>query len=262
MFQNNKFYLPLKDYDLLIHQRILFQAFVVADRPENSKNTEGVGQAKLLGEQIFELGPISHLLTNINNMPVKQNLDFTRKKDDENIIVGRFSITLKLLAETLVPDEVMDQAINDTAHLLPEMDITRNFVWRLRVDVRSAVNLPFNRTTESKLPACYIEIGWTMYAMQDLNQSEAVRSSSVNANRFPIWNQQLLYYPPSSVSTIDGFINIFLKDRFQMNPMQKIIFPVNLLRPFHPVHLDFLLDNEDVDKRSHLYISLTLEDVS
>jgi hypothetical protein len=47
-----------------------------------------------------------------------------------------------------------------------------------------------------------------------------------------------------------------------MNPIQKCIFPISCLRPFHPAHLDLMLDTieQESEKRSHLYISLTLED--
>ena len=54
------------------------------------------------------------------------------------------------------------------------MDIRTNFAWRLRAHIRAAVNLSYNRTTESQLRSPYVELSWTMYIHQDLNQSEAV----------------------------------------------------------------------------------------
>lgn len=183
---------------------------------------------------------------------------------EKNAIVGKLNIQLKLLHEMVVPDDVQTKAQNDETQLLPEMDFTRNFIWRLRVDVRSAINLPFNKTTEIKMPSAYVEVGWTMYENTDLNLAEAVRTSCVENNRYPIWNQQLLLYPPTSLSTIDGFITLLVKDRFQIKPLQKCIFPISCLRPFHPIHLDLLLDNDieedNNNKRSHLYVSFTLED--
>jgi hypothetical protein len=258
-FTENKFYLPLKDYDLHINQRIIFCAYVIIDRPENS-DSQGTGQAKQLGENLLDLAPLTSSLTNINNHPVKQRIDLIRRQGEGNAIVGRLNLTLKLLSEAIVPDSELDEALNDGVHLLPEMDSIREFVWRLRVDVRSAVNLPFNRTTESKLPSAYVEVGWTMYIKQDINQSEAARTCAVNSDRFPIWNQQLLFYPSSNVSTIDGFITVLVKDRFQVRPISKFTFPLNSLRPFHPAHLNVLLDTEDNDNPSCLYISFTLED--
>ena len=260
-FDDNKFYLPLLPYDLIIHQSVIFSAFIVVDSSDNI-NQDGTGQAKLLGENIVELAPLTGDLTNIANSPIKQRVDLYRKMGDKNAIVGKLNIQLKLLNEIIVPEDIKEKTNNDMTQLLPEMGFTKKFVWRLRIDVRSAVNLPFNKTTEIKMPSAYVEVGWSMYENTDINQVEAVRTPCIENNRFPIWNQELLFYPPSSLTKIDGFITILLKDRYQMNPIQKCIFPLSCLRPFHPAHLDLMLDTieQEPEKRSHLYISLTLED--
>ena len=260
-FEDNKFYLPLQEYDLLISQALTFSAFIVVDSSENINKT-GTGQAKLLGENTLELAPLTNALTNIANAPVKQRIELFRKMGDKNAIVGKLSVQLRLLNEIVVPDDIQEKTPNDQTQLLPAMDFTQDFTWRLRVFVRSAVNLPFNKTTENNLPSAYVEVGWTMYEVDDINQVEAVRTPCIEGNRFPIWNQELLYYPPSNVTKQDGFINVLLKDRYQMNPIQKFVFPISALRPFHPVHLDVLLDTEEEieGKRSHLYISFIYED--
>ena len=260
-FEDNKFYLPLQEYDLLISQALTFSAFIVVDSSENINKT-GTGQAKLLGENTLELAPLTNALTNIANAPVKQRIELFRKMGDKNAIVGKLSVQLRLLNEIVVPDDIQEKTPNDQTQLLPAMDFTQDFTWRLRIFVRSAVNLPFNKTTENNLPSAYVEVGWTMYEVDDINQVEAVRTPCIEGNRFPIWNQELLYYPPSNVTKQDGFINVLLKDRYQMNPIQKFVFPISALRPFHPVHLDVLLDTEEEieGKRSHLYISFIYED--
>lgn len=259
-FNANKFYLPLKTYQLMINQSLIFASFVVIDAPE-SLDPESKGQAKLLGEAILELAPLTNNLNSINEVPIKQRIELMRKQGDSNAVVGRLNITLHLIADQIEQDdEMIEAAANDGVRLLPEMDVLRNFVWRIRADVRSAANLPFNHTTQSKLPSCYVEMGWTMYSHKDLNMAEAVRSAIVESNRFPIWNHQVLYYPPSSVQTFEGFFNIYLKDKYQSRPIQKIGIPINTLKPYHPVNLDFMLDTEDDINRSHLYLSVTLED--
>ena len=260
-FEDNKFYLPLQEYDLLISQALTFSAFIVVDSSENINKT-GTGQAKLLGENTLELAPLTGALTNIANAPIKQRVELFRKMGDKNAIVGKLTVQLKLLNEIIVPDDIQEKTPNDQTQLLPAMDFTQNFVWRLRVFVRSAVNLPFNKTTENNLPSPYVEVGWTMYELGDINQVEAVRTPCIEGNRFPIWNQELLYYPPSNLTKQDGFINVLLKDRYQMNPIQKFVFPISALRPFHPVHLDVMLDTEEEieGKRSHLCISFIYED--
>ena len=260
-FEDNKFYLPLQEYDLLISQTLCFSAFIVVDSSDNLKQN-GTGQAKLLGENTLELAPLTGALTNIANSPIKQRIELFRKMGDKNAIVGKLTVQLRLLNEIVVPDDIQEKTPNDQTQLLPAMDFTQNFVWRLRVFVRSAVNLPFNKTTENNLPSTYVEVGWTMYEIDDINQVEAVRTPCIEGNRFPIWNQELLYYPPPNLTKPDGFINVLLKDRYQMTPIQKFVFPVSALRAFHPVHLDCLLDVEESveGKRSHLYISFIFED--
>jgi len=244
----------------MIYQRIIFVAYVVVDRPENPEK-DGIGEAKQLGECILDLAPLTSNLNNINKTEIRQRIELVRRQGESNAVVGRLNVSLMLLEEAIVPEDHLNEAKNDDAHLLPEMDLLKDFFWRLRIDVRSAVNLPFNRTTETRLPSPYVEIGWTMYPLQDINLAEAVRCSAVDANRFPIWNQQLLYYPPSNVTSIDGFMTVLLKDRFQLKPIQKITFHLNALKAYHPVHLDFLLENVEEDgSRSHLYMSFTLED--
>jgi hypothetical protein len=260
-FEDNKFYLPLQEYDLLISQTLAFSAFIVVDSSENI-NQNGTGQAKLLGENNLELAPLTGALTNIANAPIKERIELYRKMGDKNAIVGKLTVQLRLLNEIVVPDDIQEKTPNDQTQLLPAMDFTQNFVWRLRVFVRSAVNLPFNQTTEQNLPSAYVEVGWTMYEVDDINQVEAVRTPCIEGNRFPIWNQELLYYPPANLTKQDGFINVLLKDRYQMSPIQKCVFPINALRAFHPVHLDLLLAVPDMveGRRSHLFISFIYED--
>ena len=49
----------------------------------------------------------------------------------------------------------------------------------------------------------YVEVGWTMHEIDDINQVEAVRFPCIEGNRFPIWNQELLYYHPSNLTKQD-----------------------------------------------------------
>ena len=265
-FKENKFYLELNHYNLMINQRVIFALFIVVDAPGSNSGQggqEAKGVAKLLGECILDLNPLTKLLNDINDVPVKQSLEFVRRQGEKDGVVGRFNVTLRLLSDKItVDDEAEATGINDGITLLPEMDVVRSFVWRMRVDVRSGVNLPFNRTTEGGLPSYYCEMGWTMYSNRDINLAESVRSTIIESNRHPIWNHQLLYYPPSSVQTYDGFFQIYLKDKFQSQPIQKIIMPINTFKPYHPIHLEFKIDpsNRDDVHNSFLYMSFTLED--
>jgi hypothetical protein len=66
---------------------------VVTDRSE----TEGMGQARLLGDCVLDLAPLMPTINDIYSVGVKQHLAFARKRDDKEVIVGRFTCTLKLV---------------------------------------------------------------------------------------------------------------------------------------------------------------------
>lgn len=122
------------------------------------------------------------------------------------------------------------------------MDIRNDFAWRIRANVRAAVNLPYNRTTESQLPSSFVEFGWAQYNHSDINQPDNARSATIDSNRFPVWNNELIYYPPKTVTTLDGFLIFYLRDRFALRPLSRFVIPLNTLRPFHPVHLVYFIN--------------------
>lgn len=78
----------------MIHQAIIFSAYIVVDSSSNV-NKDGTGQPKLLGEKILELAPLTGPLTNITDSPIKQRIELYRRKDDKNAIVGKLNIQLK-----------------------------------------------------------------------------------------------------------------------------------------------------------------------
>lgn len=63
-----------------------------------------------------------------------------------------------------------------------------NFAWRLRVDVRSGIDISLNRTTQSGLPSSYVELGWTLYENQPPDDYQLYLTKLVENNRHPIWN--------------------------------------------------------------------------
>jgi hypothetical protein len=46
-------------------------------------------------------------------------------------------------------------------HLLPAED--PNFKWRVRADIRCALDVPSNPNAPDGQPSCYAEIGWSLY---------------------------------------------------------------------------------------------------
>ena len=255
------------DYSLAPHQRLYVSAFVVVDS-SNKAPENGSGKAKYLGESIIELSSLTEKLTNIPEHPIIEDVELCRKVNDQNAIVGKVTLQMRLRYDIVQPRDIDKVISNDEMHLLPEMNFIRSFIWRLRIHVRSGVNLPSQGNDVASLPSAYIEGAWTLYVDDMIDNADVVRSPCVEKTKHPIWNTELLYYPPSKVSTICGFFHIILKDRYQVVPLQKFSFPLSCLKPFHPVNLDFKLavnygpnEVELLEKdRSHLYMSITLED--
>jgi len=193
-----------------------------------------------------------------------------RKNDKDIDIVGKINLQFKL---TFLKDinniiNLLNKENNDDTHQLPELDNKIPFLWRMRILLRSAINIPFRNAslnTKDNLPSCYVEMGWTQYENNDLNFNESLKSSYIQGNRFPIWNQEFIYYSSQqgnlSNKFIDGFFNIILRDTENENPIKKINFPLNCLRSFHPVNADFHFNIEGQKEKSHLFMSLVLEEV-
>ena len=266
-FVNDIFYLPLINNSLETHKRLYVSAFVVIDSPNGNSNNSSnnvlaqatPGKAKHLGENIIDLSSSASMLMNVPEEPITEDIELYRKINEQNVVVGKLKLQLKLRYEIIAQHDSNKVISNDEMNKLPEMNFIKKFIWRLRLHVRSAVNL--SSMNKMKLPSAYIEGGWTMYVNGDLNQADAIRTPCVEKNKHPIWNQELLYYPPENVSTVCGFFHILLKDRYTMTPLQKVIFPLSLFKPFHPFNLDLKFPVKDsINDVSHLFISLTLED--
>jgi len=74
---------------------------VVTDRTEGAAEMESKGQARLLGDCVMEMGPLMPSLNDIYGVGVRQSLAFLRRRDDKEVVVGRFTCILKLVVSTL-----------------------------------------------------------------------------------------------------------------------------------------------------------------
>jgi hypothetical protein len=63
-----------------------------------------------------------------------------------------------------------------------------NFKWRVRVDLRCALDAPLNRTTQNGLPSCYAEFGWSLYEHTHPDEFNKMMSNVVEDSRHPHWN--------------------------------------------------------------------------
>lgn len=121
-----------------------FAAFIVTDRSEEKR-----GQARLLGECVLELGALIAQLTDVFGVGVRQSLSFFRNsKGQEEVVVGKFNVVLKIVGDYLTKNEAMFDGRNLTGpkkaqaqvHPMPVEEPA--YKWRIRADIRQAIDVP------------------------------------------------------------------------------------------------------------------------
>lgn len=255
-FLAKTFFLPLPNSRIELSMRMIFQVYVVTVREGEPKEK---GQARLLGDCVLELGPLAPVLTDIRGAGTRQHLKFIREHEGQPVTVGRFLVTLRVIPEQAVPIESENLEI---FHPLPVIDPYKEFVWRIRVDFRSAYDIPMNNMSTTGLPSPYMEFGWSHYVQQRPGDNDTEKSLIVPNNRNPIWNYQLIYYNKENAGSIDGFMWAYLKDRTAAENLETISMPVSAMRAFHPVHLEVVTNRggEAPDVRSQIYFSVVIEE--
>lgn len=226
IFSANTFYLPITAEEMVDDPRLHFACFTVTDRKENAADYEQKGQARLLGDCLLELGPLIPSLTDIHGIGVRRALEFCRTRDGSEVTVGRFTVLLKLVGEYMTQYPGLEgtnltgpkKALGEM-HLLPPED--SNFKWRIRADIRAAIDFPLNRVTPGGLPSCYVELGWSMYEQTEPDEYTKIMSVLVEKNRHPHWNQQLLFNNPAEVIDLSGYLWISLRDKNAIEPIEK-----------------------------------------
>lgn len=200
VFTANLFFLPLPSNRIELNQRLLFAVFVVTER----EGDLGRGQARLLGDCVLELGPLAAALTDVRGAGIRQHLRFIRTQDGKQVTVGRFLVQLKLIPQGEMP-EVDPRSEDLLYHPLPVPDPGAEFVWRVRVDFRCALDVPMSTTASSSLPSPYLEFGWSHYSEQRPADNDVVRSVVIQRNKHPVWNQQVLFINPPAVTSIGDY---------------------------------------------------------
>ena len=149
VFSSNTFHLPLPSNKIELSMRLHFAAFVVADREDSTQ--QGKGQSRLLGECVLELGPLASALLDVHGAGSRQHLKFSRSHEGQLATVGRFLVNLKLIVEREEPSFSKDA--DSIFHPLPASDPFTEFVWRARIDMRAAIDIPLNQLTSTGLPS-------------------------------------------------------------------------------------------------------------
>lgn len=265
-------------------RKINFSAFVVLNRKNsnrsinsNIKDQTDISysdeHAKLLGENFIMIPDILEQSRNSKDQYLKYTLNLIRRNNEDIDIVGKINLQLKFNSYSELYKEnnkdKLNMINNDDQHEIPEMDNKIPFLWRMRIFLRSATNLPFRKRSTNNvdnLPSTYVEMGWTQFSKGDLNFLEIIKSSYINGNRFPIWNQEFIYYPNQSKNLnnnyIDGFFNMIIKDIEDPEfALKHICLPINYFKSYHPVNADFQFTIQGQNETSHLYATLILEEV-
>mmetsp|Transcript_19560 Transcript_19560/g.35844 ORF Transcript_19560/g.35844 Transcript_19560/m.35844 type:complete len:468 (-) Transcript_19560:1910-3313(-) len=254
IFTTAAFYLPLPHERIELNMKLLFGAFILSNREGTSE--QGKGQARLLGECVLELGPLTPALTDVRGAGVRQHLRFTRQQDGKTVTVGRFLVNLRLVGEEVMPS-IVDETNRSYIHPLPVADPQSDFAWRIRVDFRAALEVPLN---VGVLPTTFYTFGWSQYVEQRPGENDMLNSRVVQNNRFPIFNQQELFVNPPSVQAVDGFLWLSLIDKPSNSLVEASSLPMSALRPFHPIHLELFSKKIEQDSRCRMLVSLNVEE--
>jgi hypothetical protein len=89
-------------------------------------------------------------LNDIYGVGVRQQLALARRREGgQEVVVGRFTVILKMVGEYMTKFEFFDgknltgpKKAQSQVHLLPAED--PNFKWRIRADLRCALDVPLS----------------------------------------------------------------------------------------------------------------------
>ncbi len=105
---------------------------------------------------------------------------------------------------------------------MPDFDSELEFVWRIRLEIREALNIPDN---DGIKPQVFVETGWTEFRDMLPENSRTYSSSILNINN-PEWNQTFLIVNPAHIKSQKGFIMIAVKDNHNLDDIFRIYVPV------------------------------------
>jgi hypothetical protein len=81
---------------------------------------------------------------------------------------------------------------NEIYNDLPDYDQELIFKWRVKIDVREAINIP---SIDNLMPQVYVEVGWTEYK-DTLPEEKRIYSTAILNTNHPEWNQIFLITNP------------------------------------------------------------------
>ena len=183
---------------------------------------EKKGQAKLLGESVFELDTILASLGDSVGVGIKKALKFSRSQGDKTVTVGRFVATFQIVGDYNTEENKESpqqskmnepqQQVQDIDRQLPDPDFG-SARWRIKIGAHCATNAPVNAEAGGRAPSIFLQIGWTQYKQDDPSTLTMIKSNVVEESRHPVWNDLLLFNnPPESDKPCILLISIKIKN--------------------------------------------------
>jgi hypothetical protein len=217
---------------------------------------------RVLGECSLDLSTFALQPSEVYHLPIRQQLKFVRSKEGKEVTVGRFITSIKIVSEDSLPKYVEDLEQkkvekNDYYAPLPDFDESMSFDWRVRVEVREALNIPL---TDGLVPQVSVEVGWSEYKDAMPEEKRIVRSDSLNSSH-PEWHQTMLIANPPHIKEPHGFIMLVLRDAHNLEDIFKLYLPLESMSAFLPYNIRLFREKEESLAPIEFYFSVLLEAV-
>lgn len=237
-----------------------FVTHILVDDSEYSRGPNEKVSTKVLGECSLDLSPFALQPSEVYHLPIRQQLKFVRSKDGKEVTVGRFIASIKIVSEDSLPKYVEDLEQkkiekNEYYAPLPDFDETMSFDWRVRVEIREALNIPL---TDGMVPQVSVEVGWSEYKDAMPEEKRIVRSDTLNTSH-PEWHQTMLISNPPHIKDPHGFIMIVVRDSHNLEDIFKVYLPLESMGLFLPYNIRLLKDKEESLSPIEFYFSVMLE---
>lgn len=112
-----------------------------------------------------------------------------------------------------------------------------------------------------------MQLGWKPHPTPSVEDRNKVLSVLIENNHFPDFNQQLLLHNPSEALDVSGFLELGMLLRVlpQDISLGSFMIPMESLKPFQPLHLEMILNDQtesardSQQERQSLFLSIVLE---
>jgi hypothetical protein len=138
---------------------------------------------------------------------------------------------------------------------LPDFDETMNFNWRVRIEIREALNVPL---ADGMLPQVIVETGWSNYKDALPEEKRIYRSAILNSTN-PEWNQTILITNPSHITEAVGFVMLVVKDSHNLEDIFKLYIPIESMGRFLPYNICLVKDRQEGLAAIQFFFSIVLE---